>query len=77
MTSNKELRDLIRKAEDAGAQIMVNYDDFAAIYEGRSIISEVRVIKTALPPFNKMGPGWMSPISAAEILGAALAKVSA
>jgi hypothetical protein len=77
MTSNKELRALIRRAEDAGAEILVNYDDFAAIDEGRAIISEVKVIKTTLPPFNKIGPGWMSPIFAAEILGGALAKVPA
>jgi hypothetical protein len=77
MCSAKELRDIIRKAEDAGAQILVRYDEQAAADEGRAIISEVRVIKTELLPFNKIGPGWMSPIFAAEILGGALAKLPA
>jgi len=76
MTSNKELRDLIRKAEDAGAQIMVSYDPEAAVQEGRAIINAVGVLKTEMPPFNDIGPGWISSISAAEILGTALSKVA-
>lgn len=77
MTNREELRALIRRAEDAGAQIVVLYDFWAAADEGRAVISDVRVLKTTHPAFRDIGPGWMSNIAAAKRLREAVAKLPA
>lgn len=73
--SNKELRDLIREAEDYGAQLVVTYDTRAAVDEGRAIIDMVRFLPTTLEPFNKAGPYAVGSITAVELLMPMLATV--
>ena len=68
MTSQKELRDLIARAEAKGAVVTVQIDELELSAEGREIITQVHVLG-----IKGVGPHPMSPISAAERLREALA----
>ena len=68
MTSQKEIRDLIARAEARGAVVTVQIDEGAFEEEGREIIEVVQVCG-----LKGIGPHPMSLISAAERLREALA----
>ncbi len=63
MTDEKELRELIRKAEKRGATVKIEYDLMAEFLEGSKIIESIQI--SGLKGF---GPFPMSPIVAAERL---------
>ena len=68
MTSQKEIRNLIARAEAKGAVVTVQIDEAALESEGREIIKTVHVLG-----LKGVGPHPMSLISAAERLREALA----
>ena len=68
MTSQKELRNLIARAEAKGAIVTVQLDESALESEGREIITRLNVVG-----LKGVGTHPMSPISAAERLREALA----
>lgn len=63
MTSNEELKGLIKKAESLGAHVDVEYDMLAMGCEGRALIVSVQV--TGL---SGIGPFPMPALAAAERL---------
>lgn len=63
MVSESELRELIAKAEVAGARVVVERDEITMAEEGRDLIERFRVEGVA-----GFGPGWMAPIYGAERL---------
>jgi hypothetical protein len=69
MTSQQELRDLIRRAQQAGA-IVITTTCPAAVLEGRDIITSVKV--AGLPG---VGPFPMATLTAAERLREVLPAV--
>lgn len=64
----RNLNDLIGKAREAGATVLVTYDHGAWINEGREIVETVAVVG-----LRGCGPFPMPAISAAERLGELLA----